>query len=60
MQMVLNMHIHKPGHASLMTRGGWIQSFAPLLMHCEACGAPLLALKKTTTTPVPHLQSKCT
>lgn len=27
------MHIHKPGHSGAMTRGGWMQSSAPLLMH---------------------------
>lgn len=34
MQMDINMHIHKPGHASQMTRSGWIQlcsiAYAPL------------------------------
>lgn len=29
------MHIHKSGHATL-TRGGWIQHFAPLLIHYGA------------------------
>lgn len=36
MEMVLNMHIHKPGHSGVMTRGGQMQSSAPLLKHCRA------------------------
>lgn len=30
------MHIHKQGHSGVMTRGGGMQSSAPLLMHCRA------------------------
>lgn len=41
------MHIYKPGHASLMTRSGWKQSFADALLS----RAPLLALKKTLLRP---------
>lgn len=35
MQADINMHIHKPGHSGAMTRGGWMQCSAPLLMHCR-------------------------
>lgn len=50
MQIGINMHIRKPGHASLMTRGGRIRSFSLSLMHCGA-GHPPLALKHTLLEP---------
>lgn len=36
MQMDINMHIHKPGHSCVMTRGGRMPSSAPSLVHCRA------------------------
>lgn len=42
-------HIYKPSHASLLTRGGWIQSLYRLLMHWWAGPPFLLALKNSTT-----------
>lgn len=36
MQTDINMHINKPGHSGVMTRGGRMQSSAQLLMHCRA------------------------
>lgn len=48
--MSINMHIYKPGHAILMTRGGWIQNLGPLLLHYWA-GHPCWPSKRLDYNP---------